>query len=426
VDTAHSHAGIDFVLGGMSLDLQLSVHLNGEEGMAVLHRREGDPYDPYARYVRDGSGFVDNGRLRLDVAGILPGEYQVEFVLGSRDLYYNNDNGERFWMPGIRDREASPWYDVGPGQAVHLDAAVASEPAWLTGSVTGAWLEMGLSPGPQVSLVTPDSVVVMGARRVEDDGSFALPVHTPGPVKILVSQRSIEQWVGGPGFNEATVFDLNPGQTVPDITLDQTGINFVVGSDLSLGWSTVIRVYDRLGEALLATMRFDGGSGYHIGVPNLWPGEFLVHVSPSWDSLGVFGWRPQWWDRADDPTQARPVVLGAGGDIVRLDLMLEAGGSISGEFTGNPAPVYRYYVYAVPVADPTGDRTFRRSEYEGYEIKGLPEGGFKVGVLPVNVDFTGPDTPGFIWYPGTADWDQAEVLIIENANSITGIDFEIP
>lgn len=427
VDAGHSPSGIDFNLGGMTLDLQLSTHLDGEEGEVALHRRDADPNDQRPGYVLGRRATIENGRLRVDVAGILPGDYRVEIILGSRMyLCYCPYDGEHFWMPGTRDPEASPWYTINVDEAVHLEAAIATEPARIEGRISGAWLEMGLTPEPELAIFSPDSVEIMGSRAIESDGSFGVDIHLPGPVKLRVRQRGLEQWIGGPGFDDATVFDLNLGETIAGITLEQAGIHFVLGGTTGLGWSTEFQIYDGTGEFRLATMRYEGGSSYHLGVPNLWPGEFLVYLTPSWDSLGYFGWRPQWWDRAATRDQARPITLGAAGDIVRLDLVPETGGIIRGNFTGNAEPEYRYLIHAVPLADPEVEKTFRRSEFQGYEIAGLPEGEFKVGILPVNIDFEGPETQGFTWYPGTLNWEQAEILVIENANTITGIDFEIP
>ena len=147
--------------------------------------------------------------------------------------------------------------------------------------------------------------VVQGA-----DKFMPVDVHIPGPVKLRVLQYGLEQWIGGPGFAEATVFDLALGETIQDVELVQSGIHFVLDGSLNLSWNTEFRIHDATGENLLATMLYDGGSSHHVGIPNLWPGEFLVYVTPSWDSLGWLTWRPQWWDRAVTAGEATRITLG--------------------------------------------------------------------------------------------------------------------
>jgi hypothetical protein len=428
VDGSHSPSAIDFNFGALTLDLKLSSRLDGESGKVVLHPKNLDAGAGGRSAVWAGVADITAGRLQVVIPGVLPDDYQVEIVLGERDyMCYCPYGGEHFWMPGIRDRAASPWYSIGEGSAVHLTASVATEPARLEGRISGAWLDMGFRPEPEIALFSPDSVVIMPPRRVAGDGSFAVDVHLPGPVKMMVLHSGLEHWVGGPGFGEAAVYDLTLGQTIAGVEVVQCGIHFLLDGDFGLSWNTEFQIYDAEGQHRLAVMRYDGGSNYHLGVPNLWPGEFLVFLTPGSDNRGNVSWRPQWWDRAASVDQARRIRLDAAGDIVALDLRLETGGTVSGSVDVAGAEDWRYYIYAVPTNDPAVDRTFRRSNHNGvYQIQGLPDGGFKIGILPVSEPFAGPATPGMVWYPGTGDWYQAAVLTVEEAGAIIDIDFQVP
>ena len=68
----------------------------------------------------------------------------------------------------------------------------------------------------------------MGARIVNDDGSFGVDIHLPGPVKLLVTQAGVEQWIGGPTFEEATTFELEAGETISGVELVQCGLRLSV------------------------------------------------------------------------------------------------------------------------------------------------------------------------------------------------------
>ena len=426
VDDAHSPSGIDFILGGLTLDLELSHHLDGEGGDVYLHRRDFEA-DGWRTIVDRGRADIENGRLSVTIPGVLPGDYQVEIVLGARDyLCYCPYDGEHFWMPGTRDRDASPWYSVAADSAVHLEATVTTDPARIEGRVTGAWLEMGLTMKPILSIFNPDSVSIMGGREVEDDGSFGFDIHLPGPVKLLVRQKDLEQWIGGPDFASATVFDLALGQTISGIELEQCGIHFVMDDIFGLSWENEFRIYDSTGSTHLTTMVFDGGSSSHVGIPNLWPGEFLVRLEPGGEYLGGVDWKAQWWDRADHPGQARVITLGAAGEIAGGDFILENGGSISG-IVNSSLPVERFYVvYGLPADGQMDGPVYRAFNYNGYKIRGIHDGQYKLGVLHQNEVFAGPATPGMVWYPGTSDWNEAQILEITAAGDLTGIDFDLP
>ena len=153
-------------------------------------------------------------------------------------------------------------------------------------------------------------------------------VHFPRPAKILVSHGGIEQWIGGPGFEEATVFDLQNGQVISDIDLVQCGLRLDVASDKSLNFNSVVQVYDSSDLTLVGTFDLPGSTEYVEGIPNLWPGDFLLYFTPGLYERGSTTWRPQWFDRSPDPDQSQVITLGFPGDIALLDVHLEKGGTV--------------------------------------------------------------------------------------------------
>jgi hypothetical protein len=321
VDGPHSPMKINFDLGGLTLRLDLSDDLDGQWGEVFLHRREEIEAEKWNSFVDGGGAYIVNGLLEVQIAGVLPGEYQVQIEIGYR---------ENFWMPGTRYQTESPWYEVVVDSVVSLESELIAPPARIEGRIAGAWLDMGLIYNPELSIVNLDSTEITRPLWVEDDGTFAIDICLPGPVKIRVTQEGIEQWFGGPSFDEATVYTLQSGQTISDIELIQSGIHFYVNAPEGFVGAARFRLYDPVSLNLLASPYSSSADSRHIAIPNLWPGEFLISVSPGEWSMGSSIWKPQWFDRATGPEQARTISITTAGEVVGLELVLELGGVISG------------------------------------------------------------------------------------------------
>ena len=326
VDEEHSPRRIDFELGRMEVQLDLADVLDDEMGEVVLHRRETPDTGQWRTFVDGGSNSIMNGRLFVQIEGILPGEYRVEFVLGRR--YYLCDcpyDGEHLWMPGIRDPENSPWYEIGTTESLILTAGIAAAPARIEGRIVGAWQEMGVTTLPAVSIVGTDSVPIVGGRSVEDDGTFCIDVLLPGSVKLAVTQEGICQWFGGASFAEAETYTLELGETISDVELVQCGLRVQLTGPRLLVLGEEYRLYDPVDLSLLATAMPQNTADHDIALPNLWPGEYLLYVTPNSLDLGSTDWQPQWYDRARAPEAARVISIGSVGEIVSIEVALEMG-----------------------------------------------------------------------------------------------------
>lgn len=430
VDAAHLPRVIDFDLGGLTFGMDLSHALDGREGQVVLHARDIPELASYERRcVLGGEAQIQDGRLDLEIPGILPGEYQVEIVLDSAN------GGERFWLPDTRDRAASPWYRIEADAVVALSARVATEPARLEGSVTGAWQAMGLTSVPELSVVTVDSVIVVERRPVFPDGRFAIDLHVPCPVKLLVRQSDVEQWIGGPGFAAATVYDPRPGETISGLDVVQCGLHLTVAKPDADGSSAKLNFYDPVDLKLLASASAYLGSNAEIGIPNLWPGQYILSVSP-WEGSGLVlvgeggaAWRPQWFDRAATAAEARLITIPAAGQIVPLDLILERGGEIGGRVASEAESPTSHYVLLTPAdAGVVSAYVYVWTWDPEFMLRGLPDGDYKVGACPAasGWDFPAPPPAGTVWYPDTTDWAAADVLSIREAGVITDLVIPVP
>jgi hypothetical protein len=164
-------------------------------------------------------------------------------------------------------------------------------------------------------------------------------------------------------------------------------------------------------------------------VSNLWPGDFLVFVKPLYLGLGSgVWWKPQWFDRAVDIHGARVISISADGEINKQILTLERGGVISGS------------VHAIAVSDDFhGLRVTYADTASAYlswplselpadfTAEGLGDGNYKIGVHVAPRGDSTPDSPPFtVWYPGTTDWDEAAVISIRDAGTVSGLVIEVP
>jgi len=391
-----------------------------------LYRRDAVETGQWRTYVDRGRAEIVNARCDVQIPGILPGEYQLEIVLGRRYfMCYCPYDGEHFWMPGIRDRSESPWYFVGPDTTLALTCELSTEPARIEGRISGAWLDMGMTAVPELSIVGPDSVPIMGRRSVEADGSFQVDIHLPGPVKLLVTHDGLEQWIGGPSFTEATVYDLQFGQTISGVEFVQCGVQlFLASPNLGLG-AAVIGFHDPENHELLVAASIDAGSPRVLGITNLWPGDYLLRISHGRPLNSQPAWRPQWFDRANEAEQARLVSITNPGQIAQLNLHLELGGRISGTILQTEGPANHVNVFVTAAGESTVlTYDYFGPWYRGYQVQGLSDGVFKVGACRADQgwDWPDPPPPGTIWYPSTTDWDAAGIVEILDAAVITDVD----
>jgi hypothetical protein len=441
VDASRVATRLDFELAGLTFDLGLSHALDGEMGRIILHRRSVSG-EAASADLAEASAEIADGRLFLRVPGILPGDYQIEVELGYRQyMCFCPYDGEHLWLPGTRDRADSPWYALAPDSLVTLACQLAAEPAWLSGRVTGAWQTMGLDAAIELAIVTPDSVTVVGQRQLlSDDGSFAVPLHVAGPVKLVVRQHGVAYWVGGPSFAAATTFALEPGQSITGVEIVQSGLRIDVDGPSPYLAGAAFELYDATGRELVTTAVVRIGQEGQIGIANLWPGRYLLRVRHEHGFIDGFAsssedrpsWRPQWFDRATDVAGAQWLEIGQAGQVVPIRLTLERGGVISGSvelpFDGDRSYGYVYATAADNFS--TLDRAFAWSSQGNptFAVTGLADGDYKLGVCPTELvgDEGGPPPDATVWYPGTMDWAAAGTFTIVDGGTLADVVLRLP
>jgi hypothetical protein len=270
---------------------------------------------------------------------------------------------------------------------------------------------------------------VLSPRRVAEDGTFGIDLHLPGPVKVYVRQNDLIQWIGGDGFEEATVFDLVAGETITGLTYARGALRFAV-----TGWSPFsdqLRLDfhdadDPTGPFLTASL--ENGLAPSLAVCNIPPGRYLLHVV--WDGAMAASshWIPQWFDRARTPEEARivEVTLDA---VETLDIVLEPGGSVSGRLLLDEQEEQNYFLFLTPADEAvTIKRDFTGWGSDQFYLAGLLDGDYKLGVVSTRVEgWSGePHPEATIWYPGVESWEDAAVLEIRELGAITDLVLQIP
>ncbi len=423
VNGQRSWTHIDFPLASLTVRVTLpDAGLDGRTCSVFLHRDGDEDTDTNTRYLWLGRAQFDSTSSTVEMPGVLPGRYRIELDLGSRmcDCIRYCD-GEHIWLPGVPGPDQADWYDVPTGETMSLEYGNTTVPGRLTGRIGGAWMELGLSRPPELSLISTDSATVRGRQAVGDDGTFTADLYQPVPVKLLITQQGLARYAGGPDFASATVYDLAPGRTISDIEITTCAITMETSISLTgCCGSPIFEIYDPDDLTLLGSIEdhFFFKSSYTL--PNLWPGNFLLKIVPESFDIGSLPWIPQWYEEATEPSGAQLITIAAEGDILSLSMNVLTGGTISGRILDVPDPAAFRKIIATP-ADSLmiwGSNYTSRPEQD-YELLGLPDGDYKIGTLLV---FTESDP---IWYPGTTDWDSATVITLENGGSVEGIDIPL-
>ena len=409
---------VDFDLSGVVATVMLPEGYEGQEAYVYLYHS--DDYDSRYDDCR-GRAEIAEGRADVEIPGVLPGDYRVKLILG------DGSDGETIWWPATRDPEEADWFTVEADSPLFLTCNLTSPPGRIEGRINAAPEILAMYDSQDLTLVTPDSLVVVGDWDVEDDGSFGIDLLLAGPVKLRLDWDEIEPWYGGEDFASATTLDIVAGETISDLVFDFSALRLNVTCSGFLSGSMYLDFYDPSGETRLYRMHPYVHYGMTI-VPNLPPGEYLMHVPQHGHNTENTPWHPQWFDRATSPATADLVTLAAG-DIQRIDLVLDKGGSILGHFDCGVDTTATYYVIAVPVDDPeTYTYDYDVAPETGYAITGLSDGPHKLAAYVHTFSYWSPSMPlpeGTVWYPGTEDEAEAGILYIENACDVTDVDFGV-
>lgn len=377
----------DFEAAALDLQVRLSTNLAGRSLTCTLTPASGG----------------DNVRITANAEGdawatfrfplLEPGDYRAKM-------------GD-VWLPGSYDRESGQVFTAETGHTASATLAMA-ESSILTGSVRGSWQQMDLEVPPSVVPFLEDSTALSGTGVGSDDGAFALLFYAPVRVRLAVKLGWLGEeattWIGGDSYGGATVFDLHPGDRLSDVHLVESGIIARLDGpgEESARFPTAV-VVDEAGKVVRQTT---GGQGTVVRMAGFRPGTYRLQVAP--ERSGDEDWLPQWYDRAESLAAATPITIASEGELVDLTVHLIPAGRIAGEVErpdGTPMEGADVYVTV-------GDTNIRRipigqTERGGvFLLRGLRDGNYRVG--------TKGESGWIYWHPGTAKWDSATVVRIEN------------
>jgi|GEM_PF-3165348 len=427
IGPAHPFHEINFALGCLDLAIDGLNALDGEVVEVTLHRRNLAPDQGPSSLSDSGREFLQDGRALIRIPGVLPGDYQVEVTLHPPNPRFDYVwDGESFWLPDTHVQAEAQWVTVGPNELVELPSPLFGEPARLAGRVHGAWLDLNFSTPPILSLISPDSSVIIRRRGLDDAGRFEMDLFMPGPMKLMFRQQGLDQWYGGTDFDSATLLTPVAGQALTDLDLVQCGLSLEFDPSGPNFGEGSLSFYDPVDLRLLGTARAGGWEHPAPVVTNLWPGEFLVYFHEPYGFYGDPNWIPQWYDGADTPGEAQVITLESPGQILDLTVTLGRGGTLSGSVDWGTVVSDALVVTLTTAGDSTSSRTDFLFDFDTeFTVGGLLDGDYKLGAHPLYIRaIGGPLYPqSTVWYPGTSDWSEAAVIEIRDGGTVSGLDF---
>lgn len=401
----------DFRLGGLRLLAGgLAAMDGGRCGVQLFLQAAGDTV---ATHIGTQSAAITGGDLDLRTLPAPPGAYvlKVRFEDGPETL---GSTAWR-WYAATGDGSSPDTLRIAPDSLTTITASWPA-PAILSGRVTGAWQELGMSP-PRLDAVDAVGDFVSGGDRVSADGTFRLLLPRAEPVRLRMSDAGTA-WVGGLDAASATVFSPPAGGTIAGIEHAVSGLFARPLSEVpftaTVSWRIELHDVDGLVPVQTIYGRADRPSGAHC----LRPGTYRIRLVNDPERCL---WRSQWYDRAATAELAAPVVIPAGGVAV-IDPVLERGGGISGTaLTGGADPCLVF----ITTADAAIilDTAVVRAAAPAFAWTGLADGRYRVGLHCGDYWYwPGSEAPpGVLWYPGVTDWAAAADLEITDAGAITDL-----
>jgi len=410
---------LDWPLGGVRIDVGVPVRYEGQDVRLNLRRVRDDTPDAVIAVVTE----VEGGRLRLDLPGVRPGLVMFEAGFGQGFSGYEAE--QHVWWPGVADSTDSPPFPVAVDSLTSIRGDLDLSPTRIHGILGGAWRGLGLVSGPTLAFFAADSTLIQDRIYVFPDGAYSLDLLLPRPFKVLASYGSADVWFGGDGFETATLFTPPSGGEMTLPTVSPGALRFDLGLDAPDPGGVQVEVHRAADGALLGEAFMVAAHPYRI-LPLIAPGEYLLRLRPDTWGWGTTTWRPQWYDRAVDMDEALLVAVPASGDLVTLDLTLEAGGEMSGVVVLSEDEPFVHGRILVTAADDSA-ALYGRNIWNGlsaFTISGLPDGDYRLGCIwSLTYDVEAEEDT--LWYPAVRDWDQAQVLEIREAGVLAGLDFDL-
>jgi hypothetical protein len=341
---------------------------------------------------------IVGGAVEFSIPIMTPGDYKFSIRVRSAN----------YWLPGTYDySEAETFTLTGFDSMLITDSFLNY--ATVSGTVSGSWQNSEIGY-PRVTAFAADSTIIL-YKNVNRDGEFTIELFEPQPIRLLVSLRGIDNWIGGDDFVSATEFDVQPQQELVGITHMESGFSCA----LSVRPPHVItggtaRLRDSDGHVYFPTYFAND----RFAVSNLSPGTYYLFISGYCQDQT---WASQWYDRGEQLDSATPIVIGDY-EFQELTMELQAGGTIDGLITrdsGMQTDNFKVLLCSVSGEPLCSGWTYTDDSY--FQFTGLGNDSYTVAVLD--------DIHELWYYPGTTAADSATVITIHDYNNVTGIDWSL-
>lgn len=426
----------DFILGNAVAHLTLPDELEGET--VLLHLcPERYAEDLYCSLRFTEGETITDGHATFQFIALEPGAYKARLSIGT---YASSMPTQSVWLPPTRNRSLASIIDVPAAGTVTTELSYPDPPATIHGQITGSWSELGVY-GPILKLVSQDSSSAIATLPTQQDGNFEGMIFYPEPVKIQVDINGSQSWYGGTEFANASVIDLQPGETSPAIEVIESGLLLDIREPTyQRCWRANVQLVNPQDQTVMRQITVLGSSRRPFyAIPNLDAGEYLLRIVPN--RFLQFNWLGQWYDGVSSPEEATPIVIPPEGGIENVRIALSEGGRIAGTiWYENETGIFGVLVYVTRADDPAGLGYIHPGEDcccgtttwwtpIDYALRGLPDGDYKVGVWPWDIyafDQRPSEPPEeTLWYPGTQAWEDATVITAVGAQEVTEIDFDL-
>lgn len=416
---------LDLDFGRLALRLHVPEEWLGWRAFVQLLRQEG----PRSWWRFDAAAWTEITAPAVDLTfePLADGEYRAQLLMH----YLDPDSKELrllgLWLPDALVEEDAESIVVDANSTTSHELTVTPERFTVRGSVDGVWLSLELG-SPYVVFFTADSVRV-GEARCDALGNFERTFWARAPIKVAVDDNGRLRWFGGTRFDNATLFEPPPDGELTGLRFNDSAIEARLHGIGDTTHEPVQLLLVESGGAYVKSIYLRDRQDQRAVVPFLQPGSYRLQISPG--SFLESDWVAQWYDRANDETHSTIIEVSHEGELVAVDVTLEAGAQIQGTVrnpAGRPRTSFGLYLTGVDSNSILGG--LQQEDEDGqYVLRGVPPGNYRVGAHRYwyreanDVSDLPAETR---WFRDRTNWADADVITITGVDTVSAIDFTVP
>jgi len=338
------------------------------------------------------------------VKGLPAGKVALRFV-GDQSSGYITE-----WYDNKSTLQTATLLTVNGEQSLTAKPAVLAVGASISGNITNA-LKANLG-----------NILVIAKRNNEtytgytdNQGKYSVGSLPAGTYTLAFSDGSgkylPQSWNNKTGAQSPTTVTVKAGEK-------STGKNaiLVVGATISgtvrgAGNQTLsdvaVNAYNSKGALL--RMSFTDAQG-NYSLPGLATGSVAIRISP----IGLESYAPEWYNNKYTLATASLVAVKAGQSVTAKDVVLEAGGSISGKVTASAGFTSSNYVLAKQAGSQEGFADAVVNPDGTYKLSNLAPGSYKLVFSNFESQYVSQ------WFSGKATESTATPIVVAKGQNVTG------